>query len=117
MVAVNLESKLAPTWFKSNQDKTGEVEWLLKPLSGLEFMQVQSGASINGEGNFVYSWPSIQAALKFAIKDFKGFTDSKGEPLEYGFYLLDALPSNLLIEVHREIMDRAYIREYERKNS
>ncbi len=117
MITVDLGSKLAPTWFKSTKDKSGEVEWLLKPLSGLEFMQVQSGASVNSEGNFCYSWSSIQAALKFAIKDFKGFSDKNGTPLEYGFYILDSLPSEVLMEVHSEIMNRAYIREYERKNS
>lgn len=116
MVTINQESKLAPTWFKSDRDKSGEVEWLLKPLSGLEFMQVQSGASVNADGFFSYNGQCMRDALRFSIQNWKGFSDEKGDTLQYSAFMLDLIPQMYLNEVFNEIMNRAFIREHEQKN-
>ncbi|SBS29106.1 hypothetical protein MSP8886_01440 [Marinomonas spartinae] len=116
MVTINSESKIAPTWFKSDRDESGDVEWLLKPLSGLEFMQVQSGASINSEGHFTYSGQAMRDALRFAIQNWKGFFDAEGKPIEYSQHMLNLVKQKYLVEVFNEIINRAFIREYEEKN-
>lgn len=116
MITINPESKIAPSWFKSERDKNGDVEWLLKPLSGLEFMQVQAGASVSTEGYFVYSGQAIRDALRFGIQDWKGVVDPKAEPIVYSHLILDMIPQKHLHEVFNEIINRAFIRESEKKN-
>lgn len=116
MITINQESKVAPTWFKSGRDESGQVEWLLKPLSGLEFMQVQSGASVSAEGYFVYNGQSIRDALRLGIQGWKGVVDEKGEPLIYNHFMLDMVPQKYLNEVFNEIINRAFISETDRKN-
>ncbi|RDL44689.1 hypothetical protein DN730_09905 [Marinomonas piezotolerans] len=118
MVTINPDSKLVPTWYQSKLDKNDPIEWLLKPLTGMEFMQVQSGARMTEEGGIVYSAQAQRDAMRFAIRDWKGVQhEQTSEPIEYSYYLLETLPSQYLIEVFREIADRAMLREYERKNS
>jgi len=115
MVAINPDSKLVPTWYQSQVDST--LEWQLKPLSGFEFMQVQSGARLNEEGHLIYSGQAQRDALRFAVRGWRGVVTPSGEELEYSFHLLDHLPMQSLNEVFREVMDRAMLREYEQKNS
>ena len=114
MVAINPDSKLVPTWYQSPLDEG--LSWQLKPLSGFEFMQVQSGAR-QTEAGIVYSGPAIKDGIRFAVQNWSGVTDQNGQPLDYAFSLLDMLPMALLNDVFQEIMDRAFLREYERKNS
>lgn len=114
MVAINPDSKLVPTWYQSQLDEG--LAWQLKPLSGFEFMQVQSGARQTEEG-IVYSGAAIKDGIRFAVQGWSGVTNQDGQPLGYAFPLLDMLPMQLLNEVFQQIMDRAFIREYERKNS
>lgn len=116
MITINQESKIAPTWFKSSRDKSGQVEWLLKPLSGLEFMQVQASATVNADGHFVYSGPALRDALRFGILDWKGVQDEKGVPIKYNSYMLNNIPERYLTEVFNEIINRAFVNELEQKN-
>ncbi|WP_111639993.1 hypothetical protein [Marinomonas shanghaiensis] len=116
MEVIDEESKIVPTWFESDLDEKRDVKWLLKPLSGLEFMQVQSGASINAAGNFTYSGQAMRDALHFSIQDWAGFNDKSGNPMRYGRHRLGFAKQKYLTEVFNEIMNRAFIREYEEKN-
>ena len=113
MVTINPDSKLVPTWYQSKND----IEWQLKPLSGFEFMQVQSGARITEDGHMIYSGQAQRDALKAAIRDWRGVTNPQNEPISYRYQLLDLLPVEHLNDVFNEILNRAMVREYEQKNS
>lgn len=116
MITINQESKIAPTWFKSERDESGQVEWLLKPLSGLEFMQVQAGAIVSERGDYVYNGQALRDALRFGVQGWKGIVDKEGNPIAYSHFMLDMIPVKHLNEVFNEIINRAFIREYEEKN-
>ena len=116
MITINQESKIAPTWFKSDRDRSGDVEWLLKPLTGLEFLQVQAGATVSADGYFIYNGQSIRDALRFGIQGWKGVVDEKGDPINYNHFMLDKVPQKHLNEVFNEIINRAFVSENEQKN-
>lgn len=113
------ESKLVPNWFNlpSKNDEESVPGFLLKPLSSMQFMQITAGMTINESGNQIFSPQAVRDAFRMSVTDWRNVNkDDDQTPIEFSLHLMDHLPLRVLQSVFNEIISRASIREYERKN-
>jgi len=113
-------SKLVPTWFDLEPTKPDEESvpgFMLKPLSSMQFMQVAAGMTINESGAQTFSPQAVRDAFRMAVTNWRNVTEEDDQTeVEFSLHLMDYLPFKVLNAVFSEIITRATIREYERKN-
>ena len=110
-------SKLAPFEFKLEPDAVDAATYTLKPLSGLEHMEVMASNEINEQGQIVYTGRSLRMAIKYGLKGWDGVCDADGEALGYSHANVERLPPLDLHRIANEILRRSEITGEERKNS
>lgn len=113
-------SKLVPSWFDLKPEKKDEESvpgFMLKPLSSMQFMQVTAGMTVNESGAQTFSAQAVRDAFRMAVVNWRNVTKEDGQTeIEFSLHLMDYLPFKILNAVFSEIITRATIREYERKN-
>ena len=112
-------SKIAPFPFKLDKgtDDAAAAEYTLKPLSGLEHMEVMAYAEMNDQGNIVYTGKSLRRAIAYGLKGWSNVFDSDGEELPFSQQNIDRLPPLDLHQIGNEIINRSQLTGAERKNS
>jgi len=113
-------SKLVPEWFDFKSEKVNEEPvpgFNLKPLSSMEYMQVLAGMIVNESGSQTYSAQAVRDAFRMAVIGWRNITEEDGQTeVKFSLHLMDYVPVKILNAVFSEILTRAMVREYERKN-
>jgi len=111
------KSKILPIMYIPQEEEGSDnpTQFKLKPLDGLEYMDVLLHAKVNSEGEVELEPAGLKVALKFGLIGSKNLTDELGNvdveliPTE--------LDSVLLIELAKKIMEISNVSDEERKNS
>lgn len=69
---------LTSTWEKIN-----DSEFLLKPLSGIEFMAVGEHVRIDPKGNAILSAAAYRLVLEFGLLNWRNFRDAEGNEVYF----------------------------------
>ena len=113
-------SKLVPSWFNLESKKEDDEPvpgFSLKPLTSMQFMQITAGMTVNESGDQIFSPQAVRDAFRMSVVGWRNVTEDDGQtPIEFSLHLMDHLPLRALQSVFSEIISRASIREYERKN-
>ena len=103
---------LSPTWVEIEGS-----EFYLKPLSGIEMMEVTEKVQVNEDGSVFINSSLCKLLIHYGLKGWKNFNDSKG-PVVYGSSQaanIDRLPLELIRPLALEILDKSQIGEGDEK--
>jgi hypothetical protein len=117
-MAISLVRRLDPWWFtpKSQNGAPAPSRFLLAPLSQQQLLEVKY--LIFREGRT----PQERAeghrlAAHYAICGWENVTGTDGKPATFQFHLVSDLPTNLIVEIGTEVVNRNMLAEHEVKNS
>lgn len=111
-MSIKVTRGLVAEWFRpdSQKDATTPAEFMLRPLSQIELLDVQGVAASDLNGQ------AADLALRRAMRDWRGVFDGETE-LRFDPGLIPSLPAGLLIELVRHVLAVSKLSEDERKNS
>jgi hypothetical protein len=121
-VAVRAITKLVAEWFTPSDqlelpDGENPTRYLLKPLNGLQFMELMPLGTINTQDHFAPTHAGRMLLLRYGLQGWEGVLDENGEPLEFNRRMFTAIPPSHLIECAHEILARSALEAAEAKNS
>ena len=69
---------LTPTWESIN-----DTDFYLKPLSGIEFMEVAEDVKFDLNGNALISAKTCQVILNYGLQGWRNYRDPNGEEIAF----------------------------------
>lgn len=114
-MAITVFSKITPILYtpKSEEKAENPTKFQLKPLDGLQYMDVLTHTSTDQNDNVTLSHLGMRLALKHGLLNAVGLLDELGNDIELSAQMLDV---TLLIELSGKIMEISNLTESERKN-
>ena len=85
-------------------DEENPTRFKLKPLNGIDYMNVITESGTNADGNFVLSASSGQRALKSGLVDWENFTFADGKDVKFSIHNFKLIPAEILAELIGQIM-------------
>ncbi len=111
-------SGLAPEKYipRSEREEDSPAEFTLKPLNGLEYMEV-IGQLINDEDlGWQITGRGLRIAISYGVIGWTEFNDADGKEIKFSKNNVKLLPSVILGELADKIINISEIGEAERKN-
>lgn len=107
--------QIMPFTFVPKQDRDSDIKttFTLKPLNGLQHMEVLR--EIDDKGFFTSR--GLKLALQYGLAGWENFNDEHGTPVPFSTVNFAAVPPFILHEIGVEIINRSSLGETERKNS
>jgi len=102
---------------KAQKEESDQTQFMIKPLTGLEHMEVLALADAGDQGQMIYAGKSLKLALMFGLKGWENLCDQDGKAIEFNRLNIDLLPPLDLHELAQEILTRSELTSTERKNS
>ncbi|HYE70599.1 MAG TPA: hypothetical protein VD932_03650 [Aquabacterium sp.] len=112
-----IRKKLAPTWFTLITGTQPAPEFLLAPLTSLEWLDVRNEIYQAPSGEYVLSAKAVRTCVESAVRDWRNIAGEDGEAARFSRELLLELPATWLNDLATEVSNRAALSEKERKNS
>ncbi|WP_444891783.1 hypothetical protein ACJJIE_00020 (plasmid) [Microbulbifer sp. TRSA001] len=121
-MALQLIAGLAPHWFtpkKKDSDPHDPTppQFLLKPLTQVQNLEIMSDGEITSVGGFIPSHNARVKMLSWGIQDWQNVNGPDGAPAKYSPGAWQQLPWDLLRDLATEILISSVLSEDERKNS
>jgi hypothetical protein len=117
---INALANLKPEWYTplSERDATTPTRFLLRPLDGIERLDVSFYR--DESGNLSLSSAAARAALKYGLQGWENLMDGAASPVAYSHVDRDAnlkrVPAELVAELATEIFVRSVLTPEEQKN-
>ena len=100
----------------SEIDEDTPTRFKLKPLNGIDYMNVITESGTNAEGNFTLSAASSQRALKSGLVDWENFNFSDGKTVKFSIHNFKSIPATTIAELLGQIMLISSVDEGDSKN-
>ena len=113
---LTIKKKLAPSWYKLPGEEPA-AEFLLAPLTVAAFIDLRGEVRVEADGDYSISGRGIAQALTDAVRGWRNVRDESGEPAKFSLEDLLDMPPIVQERLAIEIVNRAALREVERKNS
>lgn len=111
---------LVAAWFTPSDQVGEDVEdptrYYIKPLDGLQFMEVAANGDILKDGSFIPSHTGRMLLLRHGLKGWENVLEPDGKPLEFNLARIKFLNANHLIELTNEILERSSLGAEDQKN-
>lgn len=117
-MAITAISKLTAEDYIAQSDREDEspTRFRLRPLNGLQYMEVISELSRGDDGQLRISGKGMKLALQYGLVGWSNFRDSDGKEIKFNPVNVEKIPPVILSELAGEIINRSEIGEDERKN-
>jgi len=101
---------------ESQKNETPPAEFTLKPLTGLEYMEVMSEMYRDDKGQIHMPGTALTLAINYGLKGWKNFIDEDGEDVGFSKQAIAFLPAVELSELADKIIAISELGVAERKN-
>lgn len=101
---------------QSDIDSDNPTKFRLRPLNGMQYMEVMSELIRNDDGQLRISGKGMKMALQYGLIGWSNFRDEDGNELKFNILNVEKIPPVILSELASEIISRSEIGEEERKN-
>jgi len=102
---------------ESQKNEVNPAEFNLKPLSGLEYMEVMSEMFQAEDGSIRMPGSALRLAISYGLKGWKNFFDETGEDVPFSKPNVGRLPATVLSDLANKIISISELGVAERKNS
>lgn len=113
-MALTIRKKLAPFWLKLDEKDPASAEFRLRPLTELEFIDVQNEASYSRK-RFTLSTEGVRATLAYGLLDWKNVLDEDGAEIKYSMAQAEQLPKAVLDRLASKIISVSLLNDTEKK--
>jgi hypothetical protein len=107
-------------WYTPTDQRGEDVEkvtrYKVKPLHGLQMMEVAANGETNRNGEFMPSHKGRLLLLQNGVKDWENVTDDAGNVFAFNLPRLKFLPTAHLVELTNEILQRSVLGAEAEKN-
>ena len=111
---------LAAEWItpgdQAGEDIENPTRYKIKPLNGLEFLEVVANGTHNNEGEFMPDHKGRLILLRLGVKDWENVTDASGENYVFNVARIKYIPMPHLIELVNTILERSALGAEAEKN-
>jgi hypothetical protein len=114
-MSLTIREQLAPTWWKLNPEDVASPEFYIRPLTSLEFIDVQNEADSNRRGSIKLSSAGIRSALA-AVTDWRNVLDDAGQLLPCTSSNKERLPTLVLQVLTGQILKVTVLTDDAKKN-
>lgn len=110
---------LVAEWFTpaDQADDETPTRYKLKPLNGLQFMEVAQHGNVDGDGAFTPNHKGRLLLLHHGLKDWENVVDDKDESLGFNLARIKFIPTTHLVEISNELLMRSALGAEAEKNS
>lgn len=109
---------LVAEWFTPEDQKDDEqpTRYKLKPLDGIQFMEVAANGDTLADGTFMPNHRGRLLLLRYGMKDWENVIDHDGEKLEFNLARLKFIRAQHLVECSNELLTRSAMGDDDAKN-
>lgn len=111
---MQLAKMLGPEWFRLK--KESKAEFHIRPLNGLEAMEVMSEVSVI-KGKVKISGQALRNALDYGLTGWRGVVDGEGQEVPFTRANVNRLDATTLSSLASEIISRSNLTGEQEKNS
>lgn len=119
-MSVRALTGLAPEWYTPDDQKDDErpTRYKIKPLDGLQFLEVAANGEIAPDGSFTPNHAGRLLLLRYGIKDWENVDDAAkdGKPLKFNLARIKFLPVPHLVELSNVLLERSALGAQDQKN-
>lgn len=115
-MSITIRKQLAPYWFKLDDKDPQSAEFQIKPLTQLQFIDVQNEGSLR-KGRVILTGDGINVALTHGLIGWRGVIDCDGKDIEMTSEAIAGLPHNVLRAIAGEIISASFLDDAAKKNS
>ena len=102
---------------ESEKNEPNPAEFTLKPLNGLEFMEVMNEMYRDENGVLRMPGEALKKAINFGVRGWKNFLDPQGEDVPFNKSNIPLIPAPVLSDLANKIISISEVGVAERKNS
>jgi hypothetical protein len=117
-MAITAIDNLSPSWYTPDCEKDEDVptRFNLRPLDGLEYMEVISEVTKHDSGDFAITSKGMQKAIRSGVVGWENFKGSTGKDIKFSPHNLNKVPPLILQELAGEIIERSELGAEAEKN-
>lgn len=117
-MTIHAKNTFTPVIFTPDSEKDSDdpTTFTLKPLNGLEYMQVLNNTTIDDNGVTKLSATGLELALRHGLTGANNLIGENGKPITLNRFTMKTLSAVLLIEIANAILEASEIDGEERKN-
>jgi hypothetical protein len=91
----------------ADRDSDNKTIFKIKPLNGMQAMEVMHNLLRDEYGNFKVSAAGLKLALQYGLEGWDNLLDEQGNRIPFAKANVNKVPSNVLIEIASEIINRS----------
>lgn len=109
-----------PVWYTpvSEREVVGApLRFKIKPLDGLQYLEVSSDSKADDEGNFLLTGSAYKLVAMYGIVSWENFYDNSGAEIVFSKDKIKLIPVTVLMELVSEILRASSLNGEQQKNS
>lgn len=109
---------LSPSWYtpECEKDEENPTRFNLRPLDGLEYMEVIAEVTKLESGDFSISSRGMQKAIRSGVVGWENFLGSNGKDIKFSPHNINKIPPLILQELASEVIERSELGAEAEKN-
>jgi hypothetical protein len=117
-VSITIIGNLSPTWYtpEDQQGQDDPVEFKLKPLSGLERLEVSGETRTDSNGELILTAKGLILAVRYGLIGWRRVLDEQGREIKFNTQAIGKLSPELLAELSGVILERSTLGGEEKKD-
>jgi hypothetical protein len=101
----------------SEREDAQPLTFKLKPLDGLQYLEISSDSKTDAEGNMYLTGSAYKLAAMYGIVTWNNFYDANGAEVKFSRNNIKSIPVNTLYELVGEILRASSLDGEQQKNS